>query len=91
MIDIKPIEIHQSNFEEQIFPTQWCFPSEVRKLEADYKELLSTYIFDIQYQIAENMTDLNLDLESATFIYEDQIKMLERLTGQKWEDLRSQQ
>ena len=52
-LGITPIEIHQSDFEQQIFPTQWCYPSEVRELEQQWNEMLEALINECYWEDKE--------------------------------------
>jgi len=85
-MNIKPIEsFHLMDGHEN--GVEACEVEEVRELEANYKEVLETFIFDIQWQITEKITELKIDIESATFLYEDQIGIIEKATGLSWQEL----
>ena len=71
----KPLKLQRLKFDEQIYPTAYYMPRDVKELEEKYKESL-----DFIYHILDCV-------DTDTWGIEVIKDFLERHTGMKWEDI----
>ncbi len=74
----KPLKLQRLKFDEQIYPTAYYMPRDVKELEEKYKELLGEHINLVKGLIEDFYCD-GTDYEC--------IPLCEKLTGMKWEDI----
>ena len=85
MIDIKPIKSWTSP-SGYYYGKSMCDGSEVRELEADYKEAIEA-LKDLVIVSMARYRDIYSNPNDLIDIYSDQIDIIEKATGKSWKEL----
>jgi len=83
-MNIKPIRSYLTRLNK--LTTKACFESEVRELEANYKEAIEC-LRELTLESMSRYEHLYTKVEDLIDIYSDQFDIIEKATGKKWEEL----